>query len=195
MKRLFDIFFSSIILIIFLPIGFFISALILLEGKGHIFYIQDRIGKGGNLFKLFKFRTMKIGSDKEGSLTVGSKESRITTIGFYLRKFKLDEFPQFVNVLQGNMSIVGPRPEVKEFVDLYTEDQKQILLVKPGITDYASLEYFNENEILGKSDNPRLTYINEIMPKKIELNKKYIDNPTFYHDLIIIWKTFLKIIN
>lgn len=121
-------------------------------------------------------------------------DPRITRTGYFIRKYKLDEFPQFLNVLKGDMSIVGPRPEVKEYVDLYTEEQRQILNIKPGITDYASLEYFKENELLGKSDNPERVYINEIMPTKIELNKKYLRNPTVGTDLKIMWKTFIKML-
>lgn len=138
---------------------------------------------------------MKPNSDQLGQLTVGMKDPRITTIGVFLRKYKLDEFPQFMNVLKGEMSIVGPRPEVKEYVDLYSEEQKKILKVKPGITDYASLEYFDENRLLGESSDPKETYINEIMPHKIELNQKYIQNPTLKQDLKIIFKTAFKLIS
>ncbi len=135
---------------------------------------------------------MKPDSDKKGQLTVG-KDSRITKVGSFLRKYKLDEFPQFLNVLFGQMSIVGPRPEVKEFVDLYTEEQLEILQVKPGITDLASLEYFEENALLGRAEDPRKTYIEEIMPAKIKLNKKYLENPTIGNDLKIMWRTVVRI--
>lgn len=138
---------------------------------------------------------MRVNADKVGKLTVGMRDPRITRVGFFLRKLKLDEFPQFINVLIGEMSIVGPRPEVKEYIDLYTEEQRKVLEVKPGITDYASLEYFKENELLGKSENPQETYINEIMPAKLELNKKYLANPTIAHDVVIMWKTFRKMIS
>lgn len=195
MKRIFDIFFSIVALLLFLPFGIIIFILISVESKGGVFYFQERIGKNGVPFKLFKFRTMKSNADKEGKLTIGMKDSRITKIGYYLRKFKLDEFPQFINVLIGEMSVVGPRPEVKEYVDLYNKEQQQILNVKPGITDFASLEYFDENRLLGESTNPRETYINEIMPAKIELNKKYIQNPRLLVDIKIIFQTFKKIIN
>ncbi|MDO7613570.1 MAG: sugar transferase, partial [Crocinitomicaceae bacterium] len=127
-------------------------------------------------------------------LTVGMKDSRITKIGVFIRKYKLDEFPQFINVLFGSMSVVGPRPEVKEFVDLYTEKQRKILEVKPGITDYASLEYFNENEVLAQSDDPKKTYIEEVMPHKIMINQKYLSQPTLSHDLSIIAKTVKRIV-
>tara|TARA_R110002072_G_scaffold20688_2_gene74808 strand:- start:10473 stop:11057 length:585 start_codon:yes stop_codon:yes gene_type:complete len=193
MKRIFDILASSIIILIFFPFGIIISLLIFFTSKGGVFFIQQRIGKNQKEFGLVKFRTMKSYSEKEGSLTVG-KDSRITKVGSFLRQYKLDEFPQFLNVLFGQMSIVGPRPEVEEFVDLYTEEQLEILKVKPGITDLASLEYFDENAILGKTDNPRKVYIEEIMPAKIKLNKKYLDDPTIINDLKIMWRTFVKII-
>jgi lipopolysaccharide/colanic/teichoic acid biosynthesis glycosyltransferase len=195
MKRIFDIIFSMIALVFFLPVGVFISILIALESRGGVFYFQERIGKDGIPFKLFKFRTMKSNADKEGKLTIGMRDTRITKTGYYLRKFKLDEFPQFINVLIGEMSVVGPRPEVKEYVDLYNKEQQQILNVKPGITDFASLEYFDENRLLGESTNPRETYIKEIMPAKIELNKKYIQNPSLLVDLKIILQTVKKIVS
>jgi lipopolysaccharide/colanic/teichoic acid biosynthesis glycosyltransferase len=137
---------------------------------------------------------MRRDSDKMGQLTVGMRDPRITSIGYFLRKFKLDEFPQFINVLIGQMSVVGPRPEVKEYTDLYSAKQREVLALKPGITDYASLQYYDENRLLGESDNPRETYINEIMPTKIEINRKYINNPTLSEDLKIVWMTFLKVI-
>ncbi len=194
MKRFFDIIVSFLIILFFLPFGLIIALLIILESRGGVFYIQQRVGLGGRDFGLFKFRTMRPNADKAGKLTVGMRDPRITRVGYTLRKFKLDEFPQFINVLIGDMSIVGPRPEVREYVDLYTSDQSKVLNVKPGITDYASLEYFKENELLAKSDNPQKTYIEEIMPAKIELNKKYLKNPTVGHDLKIMWLTFLKMI-
>lgn len=194
MKRLFDILVSLLILTVFFPFGILISLAIALESRGGIFYRQERVGKNGRLFRLWKFRTMRVNADKSGKLTVGMRDPRITRVGYFIRKSKIDEFPQFLNVLSGEMSIVGPRPEVQEYVDLYTPDQRMILSVKPGITDYASLEYFKENELLGQSDNPRETYIHEIMPAKIELNKKYIANPTLSQDIKIMWMTFLKMI-
>ena len=192
MKRLFDIIFSMIILLLFMPFGLIISLLILLSGKGGVFYIQERVGKNGRPFGLLKFRTMRKDADKLGKLTVGMRDPRITKIGYYLRKSKLDEFPQFINVLKGEMSVVGPRPEVKEYTDLYTDEQRKVLTVKPGITDFASLEYYRENELLGKSDDPRQTYIEEIMPERIKLNLKYIESQGLATDLRIIGRTFLK---
>lgn len=195
MKRLFDILISILALTIFFPFGIIIALLIVLESRGGVFYIQQRVGRFGKHFGLLKFRTMRKNADKAGKLTVGMRDSRITKVGYFLRKSKLDEFPQFVNVLAGQMSVVGPRPEVQEYVDHYDEEQMKILDVRPGITDYASLEYFRENELLGKSNDPQRTYIEEIMPAKIELNKKYLARPTIGHDLQIMWKTFLKIVS
>ncbi|MCC6700190.1 MAG: sugar transferase [Fluviicola sp.] len=195
MKRVFDVIVSGIILLVFLPFGLVISVAIALESRGGVFYRQERIGWQGKPFRLWKFRTMRKDADKLGKLTVGMRDPRITRVGYFIRKTKLDEFPQFINVLVGEMSIVGPRPEVKEYVDLYTPDQQIVLSVKPGITDYASLEYFKENELLGQSEDPRKTYIEEVMPAKIELNKKYIAKPTLGTDVSIMWKTFLKMIS
>ncbi len=195
MKRVFDWVVSSIILICFFPVGIILTLCIAIESRGGIFYRQERIGKNEIPFKLWKFRTMRKDADKFGKLTVGMRDPRITRVGYFIRKSKLDEFPQFLNVWIGQMSIVGPRPEVKEYVDLYSKTQREILKVKPGITDLASLEYFNENELLGKSFNPRKTYIEEIMPAKIELNKKYLQNPSLATDVKIMWRTFLKIIS
>ena len=194
-KRIFDITLSLILLSIFLPFGLLISTWILIESSGGVFYKQARIGQKGIPFKMFKFRSMRQNSDKLGQLTVGMRDPRITRSGYFIRKYKLDEFPQFINVLKGDMSIVGPRPEVQEFVDLYTDEQRKILNVKPGITDYASLEYFKENELLGLSDDPRKTYVEEIMPAKIELNMKYIQHPGLLNDIQIMWRTFLKIVH
>ncbi len=189
LKRVFDIFFSIFALLIFLPFGLLLAFIITLESRGGVFYRQERIGQFGKPFKLLKFRSMRTGADKNGLLTVGMNDSRITKSGLFIRKYKLDEMPQFINVLMGAMSIVGPRPEVKKYVDLYTEEQRQILNMKPGITDYASLEYFKENEILGKATNPEEAYIREVMPHKIQLNQKYLNNPTIANDLKIIFLT------
>jgi lipopolysaccharide/colanic/teichoic acid biosynthesis glycosyltransferase len=168
--------------------------LIVLESKGGVFYRQARIGKNGVSFYLLKFRSMRTDADKLGKLTVGMRDPRITKIGFFIRKFKLDEFPQFFNVLKGEMSIVGPRPDVQEYVDLYSEEERKVLNVRPGITDYASLEYFEESDLLAKSSNPEKTYIEEIMPAKLKLNQKYIANPTLWVDLKIIFLTAKRIL-
>jgi lipopolysaccharide/colanic/teichoic acid biosynthesis glycosyltransferase len=195
MKRVFDVVVSSIILLVFLPVGIMIALAIALESSGGVFYRQERIGKNSKPFFLWKFRTMRKNADQLGKLTVGMRDPRITRVGYVIRKSKLDEFPQFLNVLWGNMSIVGPRPEVREYVDLYTPEQQKVLMVKPGITDYASLAYFHENEILGKASDPRKSYIEEVMPAKLELNRKYISNPSLATDLSIMWKTFIKILS
>lgn len=194
MKRLFDIVFALLILALFLPFGIIIALFILFSSKGGVFYRQRRVGFQEKEFDLLKFRTMRPDADKAGKLTVGMRDPRITSVGYFLRKYKLDEFPQFINVLKGEMSIVGPRPEVKEYVDYYTADQRKVLQVKPGITDYASLHYFNENEVLGKSDDPHKTYIDEVMPEKLKLNQVYVDKASLRTDLSIMWQTFLKII-
>ena len=192
MKRVFDIFCSFIILIIFLPFGILIALFVLFDSRGGVFYVQERVGKDQKPFGLIKFRTMFVNSEKEGKLTVGMNDYRITRIGRFLRRSKLDEFPQFFNVLIGDMSIVGPRPEISEYVALYSDEQKIILNFKPGITDVASLEYYRENEILGAAENPEKTYIEEIMPAKIELNKKYIKNASIGQDIKIMWRTVLR---
>lgn len=167
----------------------------MLDSRGGIFYRQVRVGKNNKDFFLLKFRTMQSGADKKGLLTVGSKDSRVTRVGYYLRKYKLDELPQLFNVLFGGMSLVGPRPEVRKYVDLYNQEQQQVLSVKPGITDYASIEYSNENEILAKAENPEQTYITEIMPHKLLLNLKYIHEQGFITDVKIIFRTIGKIIS
>jgi lipopolysaccharide/colanic/teichoic acid biosynthesis glycosyltransferase len=193
MKRLFDIIFALFVLICFFPIGMILSIWIVFESPGGIFFSQDRVGKNGKTFRLLKFRSMYVEAEALGRITVGARDARITKAGYYLRRYKLDEFPQFINVLKGEMSIVGPRPEVQEYVNLYTESQRKILEVKPGITDLASLAYFHENELLANSEDPQQTYINEVLPAKIKLNEDYLKNPTLTQDLAIIWKTIAKI--
>jgi len=193
MKRIFDIV-SSIFVIALLWIFFIMIALLIaMTSSGGIFYVQDRVGKNRKIFRLYKFRTMAVNADKQGQLTVGKNDVRITTIGKFLRKFKLDEFPQLINVLKGEMSIVGPRPEVPQYVAMYSTQQLKVLDVRPGLTDYASIEYINENEILGKSADPEKTYIEEIMPAKLTLNLKYISEKSFITDLKIIFRTIGKI--
>jgi lipopolysaccharide/colanic/teichoic acid biosynthesis glycosyltransferase len=194
-KRLLDFLISLIGILILLPFFILFACLIIINSGFPVFYIQKRVGKNSKDFGLFKFRTMKNNSDRAGLLTVGGRDSRITTIGYYLRKYKLDELPQLLNVLIGSMSLVGPRPEVRKYVDLYNDIQKKVLLIKPGITDYASLEYFSENDLLAKSTNPEETYIKEIMPAKLELNAKYINEIGLKTDFKIILKTILRIIN
>lgn len=194
MKRLFDIVFCLCGLTILAPVFIIIAIIIKLSSKGPVFYVQKRVGQYNIDFSLLKFRTMSIGADKSGLLTVGSKDSRITSVGYFLRKYKLDELPQLINVLLGNMSLVGPRPEVRKYVDLYNQEQAEILNVKPGITDYASIEYFEENDLLAKSDNPEQTYIEKILPSKITLNKKYISKSGIMTDVKILYLTLKKIL-
>lgn len=194
MIRLFDIFFSALGLIILFPFFVVFYLLIRIESKGGAFYIQERIGKNGKPFGLYKFRTMRVGSDTEGLLTVGERDSRITRIGYILRKTKIDELPQLLNVLKGEMSLVGPRPEVRKYTDLYTEEQRKVLSVRPGITDYASIEYVNENELLSKADNPERMYIEEVMPDKIKLNMKYLKHYTVGEYFRIIFLTFKSLV-
>jgi lipopolysaccharide/colanic/teichoic acid biosynthesis glycosyltransferase len=193
MKRFFDIAFSAVGIILLFPLFLVLSLFILLDSKGGVFYRQVRVGKDGKDFKLLKFRSMAVGSDKKGLLTVGGNDSRITRSGFYLRKFKLDELPQLFNVLKGEMSLVGPRPEVRKYVNLYSPGQLKVLKVRPGITDYASIEYADENELLSNAENPEEFYIQEVMPAKLQLNKKYIDQNNLMIDLKIIFKTIGKI--
>ncbi len=195
MKRLFDIIASLIGLILLSPVLLLISIAVAITSGFPIFYLQTRVGKNNVDFKLFKFRSMANNSDKKGLLTVGGRDPRITAVGYFLRKFKLDELPQLFNVLFGSMSLVGPRPEVRKYVEMYNEEQKKVLSVQPGITDYASIDYINENELLAKSQNPEETYIKEVMPSKLQLNLKYINEAGLGTDLKLIFKTIGKIFN
>ncbi|MEI7499962.1 MAG: sugar transferase [Bacteroidota bacterium] len=176
MIRFFDILFSITGLIIITPFFIVFALVIAIDSRGGAFYYQSRVGKNGKDFRLIKFRTMRIDAEKQGGLTIGARDSRITKSGYFLRKFKIDELPQLINVLKGDMSLVGPRPEIRKYVDQYTPEQRIVLTVKPGITDYASIVFMDENELLGRSSNPEKTYIEEIMPAKILLNMKYIEN-------------------
>ena len=194
-KRLFDIVFSSVGLILLSPILIIITILIVIDSKGPVFFKQTRVGQFNRDFKIFKFRTMYVDSDKMGLLTVGDKDPRVTKMGYFLRKYKFDEFPQLINVLAGNMSFVGPRPEVRKYVDYYSKEDLKILNAKPGITDLASIEYRNEAELIKKSSNPEKVYIEEIMPAKIKLNKVYLSNYSVLTDIKIILKTFASILS
>lgn len=187
--RFLDVVFSLAGLIILSPVFFLVALLIKFTSKGPVFFRQSRVGKDLKDFKVYKFRSMYINADKRGLLTVGGKDNRITYIGYYLRKFKLDELPQLINVIKGEMSFVGPRPEVRRFVEMYSPQQLKALQVLPGITDYASIEYRNENDLLAGAQNPEEFYVKEIMPKKIELNFKYINNRTISEYFKIITKT------
>lgn len=194
MKRLFDILFTTAVLILMLPVGAIIALLIVADSRGGVFFSQVRVGRFCKDFRLLKFRTMRTGSEKKGLLTIGGRDSRVTRIGYYLRRYKLDELPQLINILKGDMSIVGPRPEVRKYVNMYTPEQLRVLEVRPGLTDYASLDYINENELLSASDNPEQLYISTIMPDKLRLNMKYIEHQSLLTDLKIIFRTLAKII-
>ncbi len=192
MTRFFDIVFSFFGILFLSPIFLIVAFCISMETKGGVFYSQSRVGKNNKNFKLFKFRSMVVDSDKKGLITVG-EDFRITTVGKFIRKYKIDELPQLFNVFRGDMSLVGPRPEVRKYVSLYTKEQSKVLNIKPGITDYASIFFSNENEILGKSENPEKTYIEKIMPAKIRLNMKYIKYKSLKEYFKIIFLTVLKI--
>ncbi len=194
MKRIFDIISSFFGLLFFLPILIVTVILIKIDSKGSVFYRQVRVGKKNRDFEIYKFRTMHVNADKLGLLTVGGRDPRITSVGYYLRKYKLDELPQLINVFIGDMSFVGPRPEVRKYVDLYSDEQKKVLLVKPGITDLASIEFRNENDILSEQKDPNQYYIDVIMPKKLEINLKYIKKRSILNDIGVIFKTFMIIL-
>jgi lipopolysaccharide/colanic/teichoic acid biosynthesis glycosyltransferase len=194
LKRLFDICASFVGILVLLPFFIIIALCIVLDSRGGIFYRQERIGKGGKPFRLLKFRSMRSNADKAGLLTVGGRDSRVTRMGYFIRKYKIDEFPQLINVLKGDMSIVGPRPEVRKYVDLYTEEQRKVLSVRPGMTDPASIAYSDENELLGKAADPEKVYIEEIMPEKLRLNLSYISRHNVVEDIKIIFRTFAKIL-
>ena len=195
MIRLLDIIFSILGIIILLPLFLIICLIIKADSKGGCFFIQERIGKGGKPFGILKFRTMRCGADADGLLTIGTHDRRITRVGSFLRKTKIDELPQLWNVLKGEMSIVGPRPEVEKYVLLYTEEQLRVLSVRPGITDYASIEYVNENEILSQASDPDRAYIEKVMPHKIKLSMRYLEHYCVSEYLKIIFLTLKKIIS
>lgn len=193
MLRLFDICLSAFGLLILSPLFIIVTIWIIIDSRGPVLYRQVRVGRFGVDFTLLKFRSMRVNADKAGLLTVGGRDNRITNAGFYLRKFKLDELPQLVNVLTGDMSLVGPRPEVRKYVQLYNDEQKKVLQVRPGITDLASIAYKNENELLAQSADPEKTYINEVMPEKLRLNQQFIENPTIKNYFTIIFKTVIPV--
>ncbi|MDR1346474.1 MAG: sugar transferase [Bacteroidales bacterium] len=194
MKRIFDIVSSILTLLLLWPFMLMISIAIATESKGGIIYRQLRVGRYDCDFVLFKFRTMFVNSDKEELLTVGNRDARITRTGYYLRKYKLDELPQLFNIIRGDMSVVGPRPEVRKYVSLYSDEEKGVLVIRPGLTDYASLAYINENEILAAAADPEQAYIQKVMPEKLRLNLQYIKNQSFMEDMKLIFKTLGSII-
>ena len=194
MKRFADFIIALLGLIIFSPLLIIIAILIKIDSKGPIFYRQVRVARYNNDFKIFKFRTMFVNSDKKGLLTIGERDPRVTKIGYYLRKNKLDELPQLINVVFGDMSFVGPRPEVRSYVKLYTEEQMKVLKVRPGITDLASIEFRNENELLNEQDDPNKFYIDVIMQKKLSINLEYLKERNLIKDFVVVLKTFKAIL-
>lgn len=193
MKRAFDIVSCTLTVLVLFPFGLIIALCIVCGSKGGVFYRQTRVGRNGKDFKLLKFRTMRPNADRQGLLITVGNDQRITRIGGFLRKYKIDELPQLLNIIKGDMSVVGPRPEVRRYVELYDERQRRVLTVRPGLTDYASLQYISESELLAKSDDPEKTYIEEIMPAKLELNLQYIDNQSLKEDFKLIFQTLFSI--
>ena len=194
LKRLFDIVASGCGLIVLSPLFIVLAIWIKLDSKGPVFYRQVRVGRGNRDFRLYKFRSMRVGADKQGLITVGGRDPRITRSGYFIRKYKLDEFPQLINVFVGDMSLVGPRPEVRKYVDMYTPEQLRVLSVRPGITDLASIRYRNENELLEQAEDPDNYYEQVIMQDKLRINLEYVDNHSFVNDIKLIFMTFWEIV-
>lgn len=195
MKRIFDIVASGIGLILLSPLFVILAIWIKCDSIGPVFYKQVRVGRNNMDFQLFKFRSMRVGSDKKGLITVGGHDPRITRSGYYIRKYKLDEFPQLINVFKGDMSLVGPPPEVRKYVDMYTEEQMHVLDVRPGITDLASIRYRNENELLERVNDPDKYYVEVIMPDKLRINLEYVARHSFTFDIRLIFQTFRAIVS
>jgi len=193
-KRAFDFIFSALGLFVLFPAFFIIALMIKIEDGGPVLFIQKRIGYRGRPFFMYKFRTMVVDAEKKGNLLTVGGDPRITKSGRLLRKFKLDELPQLINVLKGEMSLVGPRPEVEKYVNLYTNEQREVLNLYPGITDPASIEYVNESELLAQSTDPEKLYIEKIMPEKIRLNLEYAREASCWADSLVIAKTLARII-
>ena len=194
MKRLFDITASGLGMLVLSPLFLILAVWIKLDSPGPVFYRQVRVGRGNKDFRLFKFRSMRVGSDKKGLITVGGHDPRVTRSGYYIRKYKLDELPQLINVFIGDMSLVGPRPEVRKYVDLYTPEQLRVLDVRPGITDMASIRYRNENELLEQAADPEQYYRDVVMQDKLRINLEYVADHSFIKDLKIIFMTFKTIV-
>ncbi|MFH4965353.1 sugar transferase [Gaetbulibacter sp. M235] len=193
-KRCFDVVFSALGLIVLAPILCIIAIIIKLDSKGPILFIQPRVGLHNKNFNIFKFRTMYIESENKGLLTIGNRDSRITKVGYFLRRYKIDEFPQLINIIKGDMSFVGPRPELRKYVNYYTKEDMIVLSVKPGITGLASIEYRNEVELLKSAKDPEIFFIQSIIPEKNKLNKEYIAKKSFWFDLKLIAITILKVV-
>lgn len=194
MKRLFDIIASACGLLVLSPIFIIMAIWIKLDSEGPVFYRQVRVGKNNKDFRIFKFRSMRVGSDKGSLVTIGGRDPRITNSGYFIRKYKFDEFPQLINVFMGDMSLVGPRPEVRHYVNYWTDKQMQVLNVCPGITDPASIKFRNENELMEMADDPEDYYINVIMQEKIRLYLEYVENASFWYDIKLIFQTFKVIV-
>lgn len=194
MKRLFDLLASAAGLLVLSPLLLLLALWVRLDSAGPVFYRQTRVGRSNRDFRLFKFRSMRVGADKQGLITVGGRDPRVTRSGYYLRKYKLDELPQLINVFLGDMSLVGPRPEVRKYVELYTPEQMHVLDVRPGITDPASIRYRNENELLAASDDPERYYRETIMQDKLRIDLAYVAERSFLYDLRLIFKTFWTIL-
>ena len=194
MKRAFDIISSGLGLIVLSPLFIILAIWIKADSKGPVFYRQTRVGRGNRDFRLFKFRSMRPDSDKLGLITVGGRDPRVTRSGYFIRKYKLDELPQLINVFKGDMSLVGPRPEVRKYVDMYTPQQMRVLSVRPGITSLASIRYRNENDILAAAPDPDRCYIEQVMPDKLAIDLQYVDKATFANDIKLIFSTFKEII-
>lgn len=194
MKRFFDIVASGCGLLVLLPLFLVIAIWIKLDSKGPVFYRQVRVGRHNKDFRIIKFRSLRVGADKGSLVTIGGRDPRITRSGYFIRKYKLDELPQLINVFIGQMSIVGPRPEVRHYVDYWTKEQLHVLDVRPGITDPASIKFRNENELMEKADNPENYYINVIMQEKIRLYLEYVGKVGFWYDIKLIFKTFKVIV-
>ena len=194
MKRLFDIVASGCGLLVLSPVLIFVAIWIKLDSPGPVFYRQVRVGRYNKDFRIFKFRSMRVGADKGSLVTIGGRDPRVTRSGYYIRKFKIDELPQLINVFVGDMSLVGPRPEVRHYVDYWTPEQMRVLDVRPGITDPASIKFRNENELMEKAENPEKYYIEVIMQEKIRLYLEYVEHHSFLGDIGLIFKTFWTIV-
>jgi len=193
-KRLFDIVASGLGLIVLSPLFLILAIWIKLDSRGPVFYRQVRVGRFNNDFRIFKFRSMRVGADKGSLVTIGGHDPRITRSGYFIRKFKFDELPQLINVFVGDMSLVGPRPEVRHYVDYWTPEQMHVLDVRPGITDPASIKFRNENELMEKAENPEKYYVEVIMQEKIKLYLEYVEKHNFFYDIALIFKTFWVIV-
>ena len=194
MKRLFDVVASGVGLLLLSPLFLLVAIWIKLDSPGPVFYRQVRVGRYNRDFRIFKFRSMRVGADKGSLVTIGGRDPRVTRSGYFIRKFKIDELPQLINVFIGDMSLVGPRPEVRHYVDYWTKEQLHVLDVRPGITDPASIKFRNENELLEKAEDPEKYYIEVIMQEKLRLYLEYVENHSFWYDIKLIFQTFAAII-